>query len=265
MKASFRFLGTGGSGGVPLIGCKCAVCRSSSSFNKRLRSAGLFTIEDKHYLIDVGPDFREQALRYQIDRLNGVMITHAHSDHIVGIDDLRAYYFLEHKKVPCLVSQETFDEIKKRFPYLLESQSGGSISAQLDFRILDHDFGERVFEGLRVRYLSYFQVGMKVTGFRVGDFAYVSDIRTFTDEVFESLKGVEILVLSALRHEPTAMHFSIEEAIAFSRQAGAKTTYFTHIAHDLDHETAQKILPKGFYLSYDGLQIEIEVPNRDIL
>jgi phosphoribosyl 1,2-cyclic phosphate phosphodiesterase len=257
MDARFRFLGTGASGGVPLIGCTCAVCRSSSPFNKRLRSAGLFTIDGSRYLIDAGPDFRQMALKYRIDHLQGVMLTHTHSDHIAGIDDLRAYYFLEHKKLPCLLSQETFDQIKTRFPYLMESSKGKSTPAQLDFHILPSDFGQIDFEGLRVEYMSYFQLEMKVTGFRVGSFAYVSDIRTFSEEIFDRLEGVEILVLSALRHESTAMHFSIEEAIEFSRRVGAKTTYFTHIAHDLDHETAQKTLPKGFHLSYDGLEIEL--------
>ncbi len=263
MKASFQFLGTGGSGGVPLIGCSCAVCCSSSPFNKRLRSAGLITVNEKRYVIDVGPDLREQALKYHIDRLDGVLITHAHADHTAGIDDLRAFYFISDKKVPCLVSQETFDEIKQRFPYLFKSlSSGGSISAQLAFQILPQDFGETVFEGLRIQYLSYFQMGMKVVGFRVGSFAYVSDIRTYSDQVFDSLKDVEILVLSALRYVPTPMHFSIEEAIAFSRRVGAKTTYFTHIAHDIDHEKTQSTLPEGFYLSYDGLKIELP---RDLL
>jgi phosphoribosyl 1,2-cyclic phosphate phosphodiesterase len=257
MHATFRFLGTGASSGVPLIGCQCSVCRSVFPFNKRLRSSGLLMIDGKNFLIDVGPDFRQQALMHHIDRLHAVLITHPHADHIAGIDDLRAYYFLQHSKLPCLLSQETFDEIRNRFPYLLQSAEGASISAQLAFHILPNDFGEMLFEGVPMGYLTYFQAGMKVTGFRFGNFAYVSDIRTYEEKIFESLEGVEILVLSALRDEPTPMHFSIEEAIAFSRKAKAKTTYFTHIAHDVDHEVVQKALPTDFYLSYDGLEIEI--------
>jgi phosphoribosyl 1,2-cyclic phosphate phosphodiesterase len=261
MKAKFLFLGTGGSGGVPLIGCTCEVCRSSSPFNKRLRSAGLLSVNEKRYLIDVGPDFRQQALEHHIDRLDGVLITHAHADHIAGMDDLRAYYFLNPKKLPCLASQETFNEIKQRFPYLFNISPGGGLTAQLEFQVLPDDFGTTIFEGISVHYLTYFQVGMKVTGFRLGHFAYVSDIRTYSDRVFDSLKDVEILVLSALRHESNLMHFGIDEAIAFSKRAGAKTTYFTHIAHDLDYEKAKTILPKGFYLSYDGLEIAIDIES----
>ncbi|HEY2810342.1 MAG TPA: MBL fold metallo-hydrolase [Rhabdochlamydiaceae bacterium] len=259
MNARFLFLGTGASGGVPLIGCHCSVCTSNSLLNKRLRSAGLITVGEKKYLIDVGPDFRQQALKHRIERLDGVLITHAHADHIAGIDDLRAYYFLEKKKLPCLLSQETFDEIQQRFLYLFLSIEGKSTPAQLDFYLLENDFGQMLFEGLSLSYLSYFQQQMKVTGFRVGNFAYVSDIRTYSDAVFHGLRGVEILVLSALRLHPTDMHFSIEEAIAFSRKAGAKITYFTHIAHDLDHESAYALLPMDFHLSHDGLEIEIVI------
>lgn len=257
MDAKFLFLGTGGSAGVPLIGCSCSVCLSTSPLNKRLRSAGLLKVHGKNYLIDVGPDFREQALKYRIDSLDGVLITHPHSDHIAGIDDLRAYYFLSGKKMPCLLSQATFDEIKERFPYLLKVKPEGSIAAQLNFHILPHDFGHIVFEGLDVQYLSYFQSHVQVTGFRFGNFGYVSDIRSYSDRVFEELKGVSVLVLSALRHEPTQMHFSIAEAIAFAQKVGAATTYFTHIAHDIDHELVEKTLPKGFHLGYDGLEIDL--------
>ncbi len=255
MNGRFLFLGTGASPGVPLIGCTCSVCTSPSPFNKRLRSAGLLTIEGRRYLIDVGPDFRAQALGAKIDHVDGVLITHAHSDHIAGIDDLRAYYFLEEKKVPCLCSKETYGEIAQRFPYLLRSASGGSISAQLDFHVLESDFGECLFAGIRVAYLTYFQMKMKVTGFRFADFAYVSDIRQFEERVYEALEGVEVLVLSALRHESTEMHFGIPEAIEFSRRVKAQRTYFTHIAHDIDHEKVSSQLPPGFHLAYDGLII----------
>ena len=257
MQAKFLFLGTGASGGVPLIGCHCAVCSSAFIFNKRMRSAGLLSVGEKKYLIDVGPDFRAQALQHRIDHLDGVLITHAHADHIAGIDDLRAYYFLTAQKLPCLLSQETFQEIQRRFPYLFITGENRSLSAQLDFHFLEKDFGQCDFAGLNLSYLTYFQLEMKVNGFRFGNFAYISDIRTYSEDIFSHLKGSEILVLSALRHQPTQMHFSIEEAIAFSHRVGAKMTYFTHIAHDLDHQNI--ILPSGFALSYDGLQLSIEL------
>lgn len=257
MKGRFLFLGTGASAGVPLIGCSCSVCLSTSSFNKRLRSSGLLLIDGKKYLIDVGPDFRTQALKEKIDHLDGVLITHAHADHIAGIDDLRPYYFISEKKLPCLCSKPTYEEIAARFPYLMRNRLEGSVPAQLDFQLLESDFGQSLFEGLKVGYLTYFQMKMQVTGFRVGDFAYVSDIRHFSDKVFEALSNIQVLVLSALRYGSSEMHFGIEEAIAFSKRTKAKHTYFTHIAHDIDHEKVYAQLPAGFHLAYDGLSIPI--------
>jgi len=161
--------------------------------------------------------------------------------------------------MPCVLSQETFDEVKLRYHYMLQPlASGKSLSAQIDFQILPEDFGDFDLEGAHFEYFSYFQLDIKVTGFRIGNFAYVSDIRKHTDQIFESLKGIEILVLSALRASPSPMHFSIDEAVAFSRKTSAKMTYLTHIAHDLEYEATNAILPSDVRMSYDGLDLSIE-------
>lgn len=247
MPGRFLFLGSGGSMGVPVIACTCAVCTSNSPSNKRLRSSGLLQVGGKTILIDAGPDFREQALKYHVNHLDGILLTHTHFDHIGGIDDLRVYYFMLHQRLPCLLSQETFDELKIRYHYLMDTQ--------LDFQILKDDFGKVDFQGIPLCYFSYSQAGMKVTGYRVGTFAYVSDIRKYSDEVLEALQGVEILVLSALRFSASEMHFSVDEAIAFARKVGAKKTWLTHIAHDLDHEKTNELLPPDIRMGYDGLEI----------
>ena len=258
MKGEFLFLGTGGSSGVPMIGCECAVCTSTLSQNNRLRSSGLIQIEGKSFLIDAGPDFRQQALKHKIHHLDAVLFTHAHSDHISGIDDLRAYYILHHKRIPCILSQETYEEIKLRFHYLVQPHvEGKSFPAQLDFQILKGDTGTFVHEGIEIGYFTYFQSEIKVTGFRFGNFAYVSDIKTYSEKIFDSLQGVETLVLSALRHEPSPMHFSIEEAIAFARRVGARMTYLTHLAHDLEHNETNALLPPDVRMGYDGLKIPV--------
>lgn len=265
MQGKFLFLGTGGSAGVPIIGCQCDVCRSSSPYNKRLRSSGLIEVKDKKFLIDVGPEFRIQALNFKVTHLTGVLLTHAHADHIAGIDDLRAYYFMDKRKLPCVLSKETFDEVKLRYHYMLQPlTTGKSISAQIDFQLLPNDFGSYELGGVRFKYLSYSQTGMKVTGFRFGNFAYVSDIREYSQQTVEALQGVDVLVLSALRQTPTKMHFSIEEAIAFSQRVFAKKTYLTHVAHDLEYEATNALLPSDVRLSYDGLEIPIEIPDEDI-
>lgn len=264
MQAKFIFLGTGSSAGVPLIGCDCEVCKSVSTYNKRLRSAGLVQVGDKKFVIDIGPDFRTQALNFNIKHLTGTLLTHAHADHIAGIDDLRAYYFVNKKKTPCVLSQETFDEIKLRYHYLLQVPGPGkSFSAQIDFKTFPSDFGDYELEGFRFKYFSYFQVGMKVTGFRFGNLAYVSDIRDYSQQVVEMLQGVDILILSALKATPTKMHFSIEEAIAFSKLTHAKMTYLTHIGHELEHAATNAILPPNVRMSYDGLELPIEISDED--
>ncbi len=242
--------------GVPAIGCSCEVCTSTLPQNRRLRSSGLLKVGGKTLLIDVGPDFREQALNYKIDHLDGVLITHSHFDHVGGLDDLRVYYFIQKCALPCLLSQETLDDLKLRYHYMMRPlEKGKSISAQIDFQILETDFGHREFQGVPIQYMSYFQTTTKVTGFRVGDFAYVSDIREYTDELLPSLSGLKVLVLSALRHVPTLMHFSLEEAIAFARLVGSEKTYLTHIAHDLEYNTTNAQLPPDVRLSYDGMEI----------
>jgi phosphoribosyl 1,2-cyclic phosphate phosphodiesterase len=266
MQGRFLFLGTGGSMGVPVIGCPCSVCHSQSPYNKRLRSSGLVTIQDRVLLIDAGPDFREQALKFNIGHLNGVLLTHPHFDHVGGVDDLRAFYFIQHKRLPCLLSEETMDDLKKRYHYMLRPlQEGKSISAQLDFQILENDFGNLVFEGVNIHYMTFAQAGTKVTGFRIGSLAYVSDIREYTEELFLSLKGIKTLVLSALRQVPTPMHFSIDEAVVFAKQVGAEQTYLTHIAHDLDYAEVSRSLPSSIYLSYDGLEILFEISSENLL
>lgn len=255
--AEFLFLGTGGSAGIPMIGCHCRVCTSSNLRNQRLRPSGLIKIKGKQILIDAGPDFREQALKYQIDMLDGVLLTHTHFDHVAGLDELRAYYLHYRKELPVLVSESTLQALKRRYEYFFQERSFGiSLAAQLDFHLLPSRRGVTEFVGVTIGYTTYEQGGMEVNGFRFGTFAYISDIRVFSETLFEDLEGIEILVVSALRTEPSRMHFNIEEAIAFAKKVGAKQTYFTHIGHELEHESTQAFLPGGVKLAYDGLRVE---------
>lgn len=260
MQSTLLFLGTGGSAGVPIITCKCEVCQSSSPLNKRYRPSALLSVGKKRYLIDVGPDFRDQALHFNIDKLDGILLTHTHYDHIGGIDELRVFYFKHKIRMPTLASIETYEELRHRFHYLFKTkQSDGSLQSQLDFHILEDDFGKVKFEGLPVQFVSYFQANMKVTGYRFGTLSYISDIREYDDRVAKDLDGTETLILSALRYDPSEVHFSIEEAIAFSEKVGAKRTFFTHIAHDLEHDETNRKLPSGFSLAHDGLEVPFNI------
>lgn len=258
MSDSFLFLGTGASAGIPVIGSNKGASASDSPYDKRLRTSGLLKVRNKFILIDAGPDFRQQALTHHINHLDGVIFTHTHFDHIAGIDDLRIYFFLQHHKLPCLVSKETYEEIKRRYYYLLgPAYENKSMGAQLEFIQLQKEYGDVIFEALPLKYFSYHQSGMKVTGIRYKDFAYVTDIKEYSDEIFTSLEGINTLVISALRRSASPMHFTVDEAIDFARRIGAKQTYFTHISQDLIHEKESQELPQGFFMGYDGLELKI--------
>lgn len=253
-QGEFLFLGTGGSSGIPMIGCPCPVCNSSDPRNKRLRPSALITLEGKKLLIDSGPDFRFQALRYHIDTLDGLILTHSHFDHVAGLDELRVYYLRTHKPLSVLLFQSTFQDVRRRCEYLFREKSHNvSLTAQLDFQVLDQKRGTAKFIDLNIGYMLYEQAGMPVMGYRFGSLAYVSDIRKYPETIFSDLSGVKILVLSALRYETSRMHFNLDEAVAFAQKVGAEKTYLTHIGHELEHEEGSRLLPKEVELAYDGL------------
>lgn len=255
MQGRFLFLGTSGSMGVPVLGCKCSVCLSDSQYNRRSRCAALIKIANRSLLIDSGPEIRYQLLNHHIDRVDGALITHSHFDHVAGFDDLKAFSFSQKQKLPILLSSSTFSEIEKRYDYLLEYKQGLAFGFFFDFTILDKPFGVVEFTGMEIKYLSYSQSGMQVTGFKIGNLAYLSDIKEYSEELIDEVKGIDILIISALRQSTSPMHMSLDEAIAFSKKIQAKKTYFTHMAHEIDYERDSKLLPNGIEFSYDGLEI----------
>jgi phosphoribosyl 1,2-cyclic phosphate phosphodiesterase len=250
------FLGTGGSHGIPMIGCQCAVCQSQNPKNQRMRPSALLTVQGQKILIDAGPDLRFQALRFGIDGIDGVIITHTHFDHIGGLDELRSFYLLQKRKVPVLLSQNSYNDLYRRLPYLFQEKTAGvSLSAQLEFHLLKEKRGEVNFAGIEGRYMTYEQGGMEVNGWRFGSLAYISDIRNYPETLFADLQGVKILIVSALRPKPSLMHFSFDEGLAFAKKVGAESTYFMHISHEVEHEKMNNTLPSGVHLAYDGLKL----------
>lgn len=257
MKDSFLFLGTGSSWGVPVVGCHCSVCESTFFCNKRLRPAGLFTIKGLKILLDVGPDYRSQAIQHHIHSLDGVIITHAHHDHTAGIDDLRVYY-ARNKPLPLLLSKETYEDLKVRFAYIFQpKEPSKTLVSRFEVRLLEKNEGSVLFEGIQFHYLTFHQGNMGVNGFRYQNFAYLSDIKEYSSNIFDHLKGVETLVISALRFTPSTLHFTVDEAVEFVNKVGAKKAWFTHISHELDHERTNAYLPPYIRLAYDGLEIPI--------
>lgn len=257
MKGRLIFLGTGGSVGIPVIGCSCDVCRSSDPLNQRLRPSALLCIEQRQFLIDAGPDFRMQALRAGITKLDGLLLTHAHHDHTAGLDDLRPICYRRETPLPVLLSVETAQEMRIRYNYLFQSPHENFVS-RFDLHLLPDQVGEVVFENLSIQYVTYTQGGMLVNGYRIGDLAYLSDIRHFPSSIFENLKGVRYLIISALRYTPSPLHFSVDEAIDFAKQLQVERVWLTHISHDLEHHQTNAYLPAYMSLAYDGLEIDFD-------
>lgn len=245
--------------GVPVIGCPCAVCTSPLAVNKRLRTSALVSVAGKELLIDAGPDFRLQALRYGISALDGLLLTHSHQDHIGGIDELRALHLRSKQPLPCLLSHVTLHHLKSSFHYIFKVDPlYPALLTRFDLHLLPEKRGAIEFAGLSLNYCTFHQLGLEVNGYRIGDLAYISDIREYPDTIFEDLAGVNNLVLSALRTQSSPMHFTIDEAVSFAKRVGAKQTWLTHLAHEIEHEKTNAYLPQEVRLAYDGLSFNFE-------
>jgi phosphoribosyl 1,2-cyclic phosphate phosphodiesterase len=255
-EGKFVFLGTGSSIGIPVIGCDCSICTSKDPKNHRRRSSAYFEVGGRRILIDAGPDFRAQALEHKLDRIDGCMITHAHYDHIGGFDDLKVYQHPKKERLPCFLSKETLKELMDRFSYLFHpTQEDPLYSPFFDIRPAKADFGQESLAGIPFSFVTYIQTQTKVLGFRFGNLAYVSDIKIYEEKVIADLQGVELLIVSAIKEAGSQMHFSVEEALSFRKKVGAKKTYLTHIAHEMDLEKMRGLLPQDVEIAHDGMVI----------
>lgn len=262
ISGTLQLLGTGGSLGVPVVGCHCEVCRSSNPKNRRLRSASLLTVGNKRILIDAGTDLRTQALTFGVEKIDALLITHPHQDHVGGMDDLRAYFFHHPESIPCYLSESTYNDLKIRFHYMFDPEMRrAKLVPNLDIQVLDQLRGQFTCVGVPIRYFTFWQVGMPVNGYRIGDIAYLSDIKEYSDSIFEDLQGVQTLVISALRFIPAHMHFTIDDAVEFANRVGAKRVWLTHMSHELDHDKVEQLLPSHIRLGYDGLVIPFTTPS----
>lgn len=254
MNAKLVFLGTGGSVGVPVLGCLCETCLSVEPKNKRLRSSALIHYDGQIFLIDSGPDFRQQGLKHSLHSLNGVLFTHAHYDHTAGLDDLRPLLFRRDSPLPALMSEATYVYIQTLFAYFFKASA-----SKLDVSLLPALRGDYKLLNLPLTYFTYSQGNMPVNGFRFGNLAYVSDIKEFPETIFDDLAGVHTLILSALRHSYSPLHFTVDEAISFSLKCGAVETYLTHTSHELEYSITETYLPSNIHMAYDNLEIFFKV------
>lgn len=255
-KLHLTFLGTGTSSGVPMIGCECAVCKSTDCKDKRLRSSVLIRSKDTTVVIDTTPDFRQQMLRIDNKVLDGVVYTHAHKDHIAGLDDVRAYNFFQRKDMPLYATTATQKELKREFNYAFAEKKYPGIP-QLALHTIQKNvpftIGDITFLPIEVWHHK-----MPVMAFRIKDFAYVTDANFITEDQMQQLKGIKTLVITALRKEKHISHFTLQEAMLIAEELGAQHVYFTHLSHQLGkHSDINFELPSHMQLAYDDLKLTI--------
>jgi phosphoribosyl 1,2-cyclic phosphate phosphodiesterase len=248
-------IGTGTSTGVPVIGCRCAVCTSEDPRNRRLRPAALVELAGGTILVDTPTDLRQQALRHEIERVDAVLYTHAHADHILGLDELRVYNFRQGATIPCYGPAAALASIRRTFAYAFEPGQEGGGKPQIELVPVD---GPLELFGTPVVPVPVRHGSLEVYGYRFGRFAYVTDVSFVPEESFALLAGVEVLVLGALRYRPHTTHFTFEEAFVAAARIGARRTLLTHIAHDVDHAAPALRLPPGVEIGYDGLVVELD-------
>jgi phosphoribosyl 1,2-cyclic phosphate phosphodiesterase len=249
------FLGSGTSQGVPVIACPCEVCQSMDYRDKRLRVSVHIEIEGKSFVIDTGPDFRQQMLRENIKTLDAVILTHSHKDHIAGLDDVRAFNYLQQRDMPVYGTKPTLAQVQSEFYYAFETEKYPGTP-----QITLHEINEEKFkvDGIEFTPLPVTHLRMPVLGFRVGDFSYITDANFISDSTYEKLKGTKVFVLNGLQKEAHPSHFTLSEAIEVAKKVGAEQTYFTHISHKLGlHKVIEKELPNSVALAYDGLSFII--------
>lgn len=247
-------MGSGTSSGVPLPGCLCATCTSTDLRNRRMRPGLLVELDGGSIVVDTSPDFREQVLRHGVRNLEAVLYTHAHADHIFGFDDLRAFNFLTGRPIPCFGLEDTLERIRRTFAYAFEGPDEGGGKPQVSLHPITEPFE---ILGAAIVPIPVWHGSMPVLGYRLGPFALVTDVKSIPESSWELLRGVQVLVLSALRYRPHPTHFNFEEAIEAARRIGAARTWFTHIAHDVDHAKLAVDLPPGMEVAYDGLVLEL--------
>jgi phosphoribosyl 1,2-cyclic phosphate phosphodiesterase len=252
---TITFLGTGTSQGVPVIGCTCKVCQSLDFRDKRLRVSVHLQINGKSLIIDSGPDFRQQVLRERIKRLDGLLFTHEHKDHTSGLDDIRAYNFMQGTDMPLYAEERVLKQIKQEFAYIFSGHNYPGIPRVNLFPITADSFE---FEGIKIQPIRVKHYKLPVLGFRINNFTYITDANYIPEEELSKIAGSDVIVLNALRKEPHISHFSLSEAVDLLIQLNPRQAYLTHLSHLMGlHQEVETELPDFIRLAYDGLKLEL--------
>ena len=247
------FLGTGTSQGVPLIACKCEVCTSTNVKDKRLRSSIMVETSTTTIVIDTGPDFRQQMLREQVEQLDAVVFTHEHKDHIAGLDDVRAFNFINGKHIEVYATSRVQAAIKREFAYVFAEDKYPGIPL---INLNEIDLAPFQIKDIKLIPIEVMHYKMPVLGFRIADFTYITDAKSISEKEKEKMKGSKVLVLNALRREEHISHFTFQEAIDLAQELNVEQAYFTHISHQLGlYEQVSEELPSNIFLAYDGLKL----------
>jgi phosphoribosyl 1,2-cyclic phosphate phosphodiesterase len=252
---TITFLGSGTSQGVPVIGCECEVCTSLDFRDKRLRSSVYVKTNDSTFVIDTGPDFRQQILRERINQLDAVVFTHEHKDHTAGLDDIRAFNYWQKIDMPVYASERVVEHLKKEFSYIFSDMKYPGIP-----KIEVNEIGNKPFfiKQTQIIPIEVLHYKLPLFGYRIKDFTYITDANYISDVELEKVKGSKVLVLNALQKAAHISHFNLEQAIELAQKIGAQKTFFTHISHNLGmHHKVSRELPENIFLAYDGLKITI--------
>lgn len=249
------FLGTGTSTGVPMITSKHPVAFSNDSRDKRLRSSIMVSWDDCNYIIDCGPDFRQQMIRENVESIKGILFTHEHADHIAGLDEIRPYGF-QMGAVPIYVSERVLGKLQRRYEYIFAVENRYPSAPKVETNVISHEHSLRL-DGVEVTPVEVMHGNLPILGYRFNDVAYLTDIKTIKEEEKRKLQNLDVLIVTGLRKEPHATHFNLEEALAFIEELQPKKAYLTHISELLGfHAEVEKELPKNVFLAYDGLVVE---------
>lgn len=250
-----RFLGTGTSHGVPVLGCHCKTCKSTDQRNKRYRSALFIEIDDKSFLIDTPQELRLQLLEYNITKVDAVLYTHPHADHILGFDDLRSINKISGESVNCYGNAFTINEINRVFQYVFKPVQIGGGLPQVNLKVVDKPFN---ISGIDIIPLPIKHGKLDILGYRIGNFAYITDCSYIPIATMDLLAGVKFLVLGALRYRKHSTHMTIDEAINVIKKVNPLQAFLTHLSHEVEYNSAQESLPFGIHLAYDGLEVELQ-------
>ena len=253
LSLKITFLGTGTSQGIPVINCDCDVCTSDNPRNKRLRTSVVIQSDHTTILIDTSTDLRQQLLRYPIDSLDAVLYTHAHADHVCGIDDLRP--FNSDSRIPVYANQNTLNRLTNSFDYAFGN--GRMVPGVPNLKAIAISKKFKI-NALEVFPLELWHGNSTVFGYRINNFAYCTDVSKIPDHTYDRLKNLDVLVLDALREKPHPTHLSLQEAIEIAKRIEAKQTFLIHMSHNIDHVNHGKILPENIHFAYDGLSIELD-------